>query len=97
MLAITNAYMPGEDSVGERMRLAYQDQEEFDRLYPGTRIGATMYYDSLEDDTAAGTDPETIMEVSSHIRGASIWLDPETIDGLFLHRANHGCRNRRKY
>lgn len=97
MLAITNAYMPGEDSVGERMRLAYQDQEEFDRLYPGTRIGATMYYDSLEADPAAGTDPETIMEVSSHIRGDSIWLDPESIVGSFMNRAIPVSRNRRMF
>lgn len=97
MLAITNAYMPGEDSVGERMRLAYQDQEEFDRMFPGTRIGATMYYDSLEADPSAGTDPETVMEVSAHIRGDSVWLDPESIVSSFMNRAIPVSRSRRMF
>lgn len=97
MLAITNAYMPGEDSVAERMRLAYQDQEEFDRLFPGQRIGATMYYDSLEADPAAATDPATVVQVSAHIRGDSTWLDPESIVGSFMNRSIPISRNRRMF
>lgn len=97
MLSITNAYMPGEDSVAERQRQAWQDQEEFDRIYPGQRVGATIYYDSLEADPATPTDPNTVLEVAAQIRGDSVWLDPESIVGSFMNRAIPISRSRRMF
>jgi hypothetical protein len=97
MLAITNAYQPGEDSVAEIMRQAYFDQIEYDRKYPGKRRGATMYYDSLEADPAAPLEPETIMEVVAEIRGDSDWLDPEAIVGRFMDRSVPTSHSRRMF
>lgn len=97
MLAITNAYMPGEDSVGESLRQAYLDQVEFDRKFPGKRIGQTIYYDSLEADPAVSLEPETIVEVASQIRGDSVWLDPEAIVGSFMDRSISVAHNRRMF
>lgn len=97
MLAITNAYMPGEDSVGESLRQAYLDQVEFDRKFPGKRIGQTIYYDSLEADPAVTLEPETIVEVAGQIRGDSVWLDPEAIVGSFMDRSISVAHNRRMF
>lgn len=97
MLSITNAYMPGEDSVAEQQRLAWLDQEEFNRAYPGEWFGAQIYYDSLEADPAATTDPQTVMVVAEHIRGDSVWLDPESIVGTFMNRAIPVSRSRRMF
>lgn len=98
MLSITNAYMPGEDSVAERQRYAYHEQEELKRLYPDMPVyGGQIYYDSLEADPAATTDPETVLEVAKHIRGDSVWLDPESIVGSFMNRAIPISRSRRMF
>ncbi|WP_051298080.1 hypothetical protein [Brevibacterium album] len=97
MLAITNAYQPGEDSVGEIMRHAYLDQVDYDRKFPGKRIGATMYYDSLEADPAAPLEPEIIMQIVAEIRGDSKWLDPESIVGRFMDRSVPTSHNRRMF
>lgn len=97
MLAITNAYQPGEDSVGEVLRQAYLDQVEFDRLYPGERVGQTIYYDSLEADPRASLEPQTILRVAEQIRGDSVWLEPESIVGSFMDRSIPVSHNRRMF
>lgn len=98
MLSITNAYMPGEDSVAERQRYAYTEQQDLLKRFPDTPpYGGLIYYDSLEADPTAGTDPETILEVVKHIRGDSIWLDPETIVGSFMNRSIPISRSRRMF
>lgn len=98
MLSITNAYMPGEDSVAEKQRYAYMEQEETKRLAPDApRYAAEIYYDSLEADPAAKTDPATVLEVVKHIRGDSVWLDPESIVGSFLNRSIAVARSRRMF
>lgn len=98
MLSITNAYMPGEDSVAERQRFAYNEQEELKRMFPDMPIyGGEIYYDSLEADPKTPTDPETIIEVAKHIRGDSVWLDPESIVGSFMNRSIAVSRNRRMF
>lgn len=98
MLSITNAYMPGEDSVAERQRFAHNEQEELKRMFPDMPIyGGEIYYDSLEADPKTPTDPETIIEVAKHIRGDSVWLDPESIVGSFMNRSIAVSRNRRMF
>lgn len=98
MLSITNAYMPGEDSVAERQRFAYNEQEELKRMFPDMPIyGGEIYYDSLEADPKTPTDPDTIIEVAKHIRGDSVWLDPESIVGSFMNRSIAVSRNRRMF
>ena len=98
MLSITNAYMPGEDSVAERQRYAYNEQEELKRLFPDMpRYGGEIYYDSLEADPKAPTDPDTVLEVVKHVRGDSVWLDPESIVGSFMNRSIAVARSRRMF
>lgn len=98
MLSITNAYMPGEDSVAERQRYAFNEQEELKRLFPDMpRYGGEIYYDSLEADPSAPTDPETVLEIVKHIRGDSVWLDPESIVGSFMNRSIAVSRSRRMF
>lgn len=98
MLSITNAYMPGEDSVGERQRYAYMEQEELRRDYPDVPpYGGLIYYDSLEADPSTPTDPETVIEVVQHIRGDSVWLDPESIVADFMDRSIAISRSRRMF
>lgn len=97
MLAITNAYQPGEDSIGELMRQAYFDQVEYDKQFPGKRVGGSLYYDSLEADPAAPVDPDTVIEVVKAIRGDSVWLDPESIAASFMDRSKPVSHNRRMF
>ena len=97
MLAITNAYQPGEDSVGEVLRQAYLDQLEFEKKYPDKLVGGRIYYDSLEADPNAPLNPEVIPEVVSDIRGDSVWLDPESITASFLDRSIPVSHNRRMF
>ena len=96
MLAITNAYQPGEDSVGETLRQAYLDQVERNAK-SGRTYGQDIYYDSLEVDPKAPVDPEVILEVIPHVRGDSVWLDPEAIVGSFMDRSIPVSHNRRMF
>lgn len=70
-LAITNAYQPGEDSVAERDRDFWLDQEagELDR--------SGFFYDSLEAPENATLTVEDAPHVCLIVRGDSIWLTPE--------------------
>src|SRR5690606_24636685 len=89
---------PGEDSVAERQRFAYNEQEELKRLFPDMpRYGGEIYYDSLEADPKAPTDPDTVLAVVKHIRGDSVWLDPESIVGSFMNRSIAVARSRRMF
>ena len=98
MLSITNAYMPGEDSVAERQRYAYMEQEELRRDFPDMpQYGGLIYYDSLEADPAAPTDPDTVLEIAQQVRGDSVWLDPEAIVGSFMNRSIPVSRSRRMF
>lgn len=98
MLSITNAYMPGEDSVAERQRYAYTEQEELRRMHPEIPpYGGLIYYDSLEADPAAPTDPDTVINVVQHVRGDSTWLDPESIVADFMDRSIAVSRSRRMF
>lgn len=92
-LHITNAFMPGEDSVAERTRRAYEDQVA--RFEATGRLPA-IYYDSLEADYNASLDAETARVVIPEIRGDSVWLDPESIiEGFILKTSISPQRSRR--
>lgn len=97
MLAITNAYQPGEDSVGEILRQAYFDQVAFQEKYPDKLLGGLILYDSLEADPNAPLTPEIIPSVVEDIRGDSVWLDPESITASFLDRSVPVSHNRRMF
>ena len=72
-LSITNAYDPGEDSVGQRDREAYE-QERAGRVED---LG--LMYDSLEAPAEAELDAEWVEKVVLAIRGDSTWLTPERV------------------
>lgn len=94
---ITNAYLPGEDSVAERTRQAFDIQEEFKRKHPDIPESAGLYVDSLEADYSCNLDLETLRVVIPEIRGDSVWLDPESIIAFILKASITPARSRRMY
>jgi hypothetical protein len=73
-MAITNAYLPGEDSVAQKMRESYDKvprwPHEGRRHFLRLRRGAPARLLSRE---------EALMIVIPKIRGDAVWLRPETI------------------
>lgn len=73
-LAITNAYLPGEDSAAERMREEYEEiAERPDFLDFG------ILYDSIEAHPMVPMHPVALKIVVPKICGDAWWLDPESI------------------
>ncbi|MEV4642763.1 terminase [Actinoplanes sp. NPDC049548] len=72
-LAITNAFLPGEDSVGERMREAY------DKIREGKAVDTGMMYDSVEADPRTPLTVEALEIVIPKIRGDAKWLRVDAI------------------
>lgn len=94
MLDICNAYRPGEDSVGQRAREAYEltlDEEK------GTADFGVMY-DSLEAPPEA---PLTLVDapaVVRSVRGDAVWLDAEgRINKSIANPQNTPSESRRKW
>lgn len=92
---ITNAYQPGEDSVAERTRTAYEDQLAFAEKNPDIPESAGIYYDSLEADYSAPMDLETMRVIVPEIRGDSYWLDPESFIAFMMKSSISVERSRR--
>lgn len=90
-LAITNAYLPGEDSVAERMREAYEKIED------GKAADIGFLYDSLEAHEKTPLTPEALMIVLPKIRGDAVWLRPETIIQSVLDTTLSPARSRRMW
>ncbi|MFC0622827.1 hypothetical protein [Kribbella deserti] len=90
-LAITNAYLPGEDSVAERMREAH------DKILEGRAVDTGSLYDSIEAHPATPLTPEALLIVLPKIRGDAIWLRPETIIQSVLDTTLSAARSRRMW
>ncbi|MET9861970.1 terminase [Streptomyces smyrnaeus] len=90
-LAITNAYMPGEDSVAERMREAYEKVRE------GRAADVGALYDSIEAHPATPLTPEALRIVIPKIRGDAVWLKVETIIKSVMNLTISAARSRRMY
>jgi hypothetical protein len=90
-LAITNAYLPGEDSVAERMR------ESYNKIVEGLAAEIGFLYDSLEANPLTPLTPEALRVVIPIIRGDAIWLDPETIIQSVLSTTFAPSRSRRMW
>lgn len=73
-LAITNAYKPGEESIGERLRLEYEDGLQ-GRLVTAQRF----LYDSLEANARLPIHPLFLRRAAEAVRGDSVWLNLDTI------------------
>jgi len=90
-LAITNAYLPGEDSVAERMR------EAFEKIREGRAVDIGFMYDSLEAHPKTPLTPAALEIVLPKIRGDAIWLRVETIIQSVLDTTLSASRSRRMW
>src|SRR5699024_7508435 len=105
MLDICNAFRPGEDSVGERTRLAWEstlgdvDSDEEHERPKFMDFG--LLYDSLEAPPDAPImNTEAIPEVIESIRGDAVWLDNRPgvrIMKSILNPLNHQSESLRKW
>lgn len=96
MLDICNAYRPGEDSVGERMREAHDATQGED----ATARDFGLLYDSLEAPPDAPLTAEAAPAVVKSIAGDSHWLDTRPngrIVKSILNPANPPSESRRKW
>lgn len=90
-LAITNAYLPGEDSVAERMREAYE------KILEGRAADIGFLYDSIEAHPQTPLTPEALRIVIPKIRGDATWLDVEAIIQSVLDTTISPARSRRMW
>jgi hypothetical protein len=90
-LAITNAFLPGEDSVGERMR------EAWDKIAEGRAIDVGFLYDSVEAHPKTPLTAEALRIVIPKIRGDAVWLNVETIIQSVLDITLSPARSRRMW
>ncbi|GGU62845.1 terminase [Streptomyces lavendofoliae] len=87
--AITNAFEPGEDSVAEQTRDAYEAFEAGRTEDPG------ILYDSLEAPPEAKLTKEWIPKVLEAVRGDSVWLNISRIMKSILDVRNPPSRSQR--
>jgi phage terminase large subunit-like protein len=90
-LAITNAFLPGEDSVAERMRDAY------DKIVEGKSIDNGFMYDSVEAHASTPLTPEALRIVLPKIRGDAKWLKVDTIIAAIMDTTVPPARSRRMW
>lgn len=90
-LAITNAFLPGEDSVAERMREAYE------KIVEGKALDSAFLYDSIEAHAAMPLTPEALRIALPKIRGDATWLNIETIIAAVLDTTVAPARSRRMW
>ena len=96
ILDIENAFRPGEDSVAERVREAWENtQATADRDAKALSYG--LLYDSLEAPPDAPLTAESAPEVLDSVRGDSVWLDIPAIVSDIINGANPPSESRRKW
>jgi hypothetical protein len=88
-LSITNAYEPGEESVAQVAREAYEN------IVAGRSVDVGFLYDSLEAPPDATLDPETLPATLEAIRGDATWLDVPRIMQAIMDKRNPASRSRR--
>lgn len=72
-LSITNAFLPGEDSVAERQR------DAFEAILEGKAADVRFLYDTIEAHPKTPLTPEALEIVIPKIRGDATWLNVEAI------------------
>lgn len=90
-LAITNAYLPGEDSVAERMR------EAWERMVDGKAKQISFLYDSIEAHPKTPLTPESLRIAIPKIRGDATWLNIDAIIESVLDTTIPPARSRRMW
>src|SRR5690606_37923685 len=88
-LRITYAYEPGEDSVAER------DREAYEQMAAGRTLFTGFLYDSLEAPPDAPLTADAAPSVVESIRGDSVWLQASRIVQEILDPRNPPSRSRR--
>ena len=96
LLDIQNAFRPGEDSVAERVREAWEQTRATEHR-DATAIDFGLLMDSLEAPPEAPLTAEAAPEVIEIIRGDSTWLDPRTIVEDIVNGSNPPSESRRKW
>lgn len=95
MLDICNAYRPGEDSVGQRQREAYESTLGADDA-ENAEFG--VMYDSLEAPPEAPLTLDAAPSVVKSVRGDAVWLDAEgRIKKSIANPVNTPSESRRKW
>ena len=96
VLDIENAFRPGEDSVAERVRDAWEATQATE--HRGAKaLSFGMLYDSLEAHPEAPLTADGAPEVLETIRGDSVWLDIPSITQSILNGSNTPSESRRKW
>lgn len=90
-LAVTNAYLPGEDSVAERMR------EGYDKILDGRMKDPGLMYDSIEANPMTPLTEEALEIVIPIIRGDSKWLKVEDVIASVLDPTQSASDSRRMW
>lgn len=90
-LSITNAYEPGEESVAELAREAWEN------VQAGRAKDTGVLYDSLEAPPSARLVPDEIPDVLKAVRGDAHWLDIERITNEILDPRTPPSQSRRFY
>lgn len=94
ILDICNAYRPGEDSVGQRQREAWDDTQGDD----AKSVDFGLLYDSLEAPPEAPLTAAAAPDVVEAVRGDSVWLDARgRILKSILNPLNSPSESRRKW
>ncbi|HET7386752.1 MAG TPA: hypothetical protein VFJ19_08840 [Nocardioidaceae bacterium] len=110
-LDICNAYRPGEDSVGQRAREAYEatvgshceehegreDWPDCSACQPPKSVDFGLLYDSLEAPPEAPLSVDAAPGVVDSIRGDSVWLNLKRILNSIKNPANPASESRRKW
>ena len=90
-LSITNAYLPGEDSVAENQRASWENIES------GKAADVKFLYDSIEADPRTPLTVEGLRDALPVIRGDAIWLNVESIILSVQNTSIAAARSRRMW
>jgi hypothetical protein len=93
ILDIANAFRPGQDSVGERVREAWEATQGEN----AQAVDFGLLYDSLEAPPEAPLTAEAAPAVVESIRGDAIWLSIKRILASILNGSNSASESRRKW
>jgi hypothetical protein len=88
-MSLTNAFEPGEDSIAERTRDAYE------LIEAGRNEAIGLLYDSLEAPPEAKLTAAWIPKVVTAIRGDSVWLNVRRIEQFINDPRNPPSRSQR--
>jgi phage terminase large subunit-like protein len=90
-LAITNAYLPGEGSVAEKMR------EQYEKVQAGTEPDTGLLYDTIEADERTPLTEAGLRAALPILRGDATWLNVDSILSVALDSSISEARRRRMW